>query len=147
MTTRRAVGFLLLLMTSLSIVVTRPSRPSRRSCTHSRRTLRRMPEIVEGRDQGRKSRPRRTAPESAALDRAASEYLPLRALAAYSGLSVRTLRRHLVDRVRPLPCYRIGGKVLVRRSDIDPWATQVLGGAQEAKLNVASALHYDLARS
>ncbi|MAG69295.1 MAG: hypothetical protein CL471_03210 [Acidobacteria bacterium] len=49
-------------------------------------------------------------------------YLPLKALARYSGLSVRTLRSHLSDPVRPLPHYRIGGKVLVRRSDYDAWA-------------------------
>jgi hypothetical protein len=26
--------------------------------------------------------------------------------------------------MHPLPCYRIGGKVLVRRSDFDEWARQ-----------------------
>lgn len=49
-------------------------------------------------------------------------YLPLRALAAYSGLSVRTLRGYLVDPSRPLAHYRIGGKILVRRTDFDAWA-------------------------
>jgi excisionase family DNA binding protein len=48
-------------------------------------------------------------------------YLPLKALAAYSGLSVRTLRSYLVHRSRPLPHYRVGGKILVRRSDFDGW--------------------------
>ena len=48
-------------------------------------------------------------------------YLSLRALAGYAGLSVRTLRTHLADPLRPLPCYRVGGKVLVRRSDFDTW--------------------------
>ena len=49
-------------------------------------------------------------------------YLPLMALSAYSGLSVRTLRSHLAGREWPLPFYRIGGKILVRRSDFDMWA-------------------------
>ena len=49
-------------------------------------------------------------------------YLPLTALAAYSGLSVRTLRDYLTHPSRPLPHYRIGGKILVRRSDFDAWA-------------------------
>jgi hypothetical protein len=49
-------------------------------------------------------------------------FLSLKALAAYSGLSVRTLRDHLGDPAHPLPCYRVGGKVLVRRSDYDAWA-------------------------
>jgi hypothetical protein len=51
-------------------------------------------------------------------------YLPIRALAAYSGLSIRTLRGYLVHPAFPLPCYRIGGKVLVRRSEFDQWAQQ-----------------------
>jgi Helix-turn-helix domain len=51
-------------------------------------------------------------------------YLPLKALAAYSGLCVRTLRSHLADRTRPLPHFRIGGKILVRRSDFDAWMGQ-----------------------
>lgn len=51
-------------------------------------------------------------------------YLPLRALAEYAGLSVRTLRGYLAHAVHPMPCYRIGGKVLVRRSEFDQWARQ-----------------------
>jgi excisionase family DNA binding protein len=52
-----------------------------------------------------------------------SEYLPLKELAKYSGLSVRTLRTHLTSGTRALPYYRLGGKILVRRSDFDAWAT------------------------
>ena len=48
-------------------------------------------------------------------------FLSLRALAEYSGLSVRKLREHLADPAHPLPCYRVGGKVLVRRSEFDAW--------------------------
>ena len=50
-------------------------------------------------------------------------YLSLRALSVYSNLSVRTLRSYLSDPRWPLPHYRIGGKVLVRRSDYDAWAS------------------------
>ncbi len=51
-------------------------------------------------------------------------YLALRALAAYSGCSVRWLRDRLTDPHHPLPCYRLpGGKILVRRSDFDTWMT------------------------
>ena len=43
-------------------------------------------------------------------------FLPLRALAAYAGLSVRTLRQYLdLPPDQALPCYRVGGKILVRR--------------------------------
>jgi hypothetical protein len=45
-------------------------------------------------------------------------------LSTYAGLSVRTLRNHLTRLVHPLPSFRIGGKVLVRRSDFDRWAEQ-----------------------
>src|SRR5713101_4688081 len=48
-------------------------------------------------------------------------FLSLRALAAYSGLSVRKLREYLDDPAHPLPCYRVGGKILVRRSEFDQW--------------------------
>ena len=48
-------------------------------------------------------------------------YLSLKALAGYSGLSVRKLHEHLRDPAHPLPCYRVGGKLLVRRSEFDTW--------------------------
>jgi hypothetical protein len=48
-------------------------------------------------------------------------FLPLRALASYSGLSVRKLRDYLEDPANPLPCYHVGGKILVRRSEFDGW--------------------------
>jgi hypothetical protein len=48
----------------------------------------------------------------------------LKTLSTYAGLSVRRLRAYLKDRAYPLPCYRIGGKILVRRSDFDAWAAQ-----------------------
>ena len=48
-------------------------------------------------------------------------FLSLRALAAYSGLGIRTLRSHLSDLTHPLPCYRVGSKILVRRSEFDTW--------------------------
>jgi excisionase family DNA binding protein len=56
--------------------------------------------------------------------RVADGYFSLKTLAGYSGLSVRRLRDHLTDRRHPLPFYRIGGKILVRRSDFDAWAAQ-----------------------
>lgn len=55
----------------------------------------------------------------------ADPFLPLRALAAYAGLSVRTLRHYLeLPPDRALPCYRVGGKILVRRSEFDTWVAQ-----------------------
>lgn len=51
-------------------------------------------------------------------------FLPLKALAAYSGLGVRKLREYLADPAHPLPYYRVGGKILVRRSEFDAWVAR-----------------------
>lgn len=48
-------------------------------------------------------------------------YLSLKTLSGYSGLSVRTLRGHLTSAAHPLPHYRVGGKLLVKRSEFDAW--------------------------
>jgi len=48
-------------------------------------------------------------------------YLDLKALAGYSCCSVRWLRDRLVDRMCPLPHYRIEGKILVKREEFDQW--------------------------
>jgi len=48
-------------------------------------------------------------------------FLALQALATYSSLSVRKLRDYLEDHQHPLPCYRVGGKILVRQSEFDGW--------------------------
>lgn len=50
-------------------------------------------------------------------------YLDLKTLAGYASCSVRWLRNRLVDHAHPLPCYRIGGKVLVRVDEFDQWMT------------------------
>lgn len=51
-------------------------------------------------------------------------YLSVRSLSAYAGVSVRTIRKLLVRPHRPLPHYRIGGRILVRRSEFDAWTAE-----------------------
>ena len=51
-------------------------------------------------------------------------YLPLKRLAVYAGLCERQLRTYVTHPLYPLPVYRIGGRVLVRKSDYDAWALQ-----------------------
>ena len=63
-------------------------------------------------------------PEKIILSTDLDPYLPLKALAAYSGLSVRLLRDCLTDPAHPLPHYRYRGKILVRRSEFDAWIAQ-----------------------
>ena len=48
-------------------------------------------------------------------------FLTLKALVAYSGIGLRRLYNLLSDPVHPLPHYRVGGKILVRRSEFDAW--------------------------
>jgi len=68
-------------------------------------------------------------------------YLSLRALATYSGLSVRTLRKALADPAHPLPHYRPGGsKVLVRRSDFDRWMSRFRHEGHDLDQIVSQAL-------
>lgn len=59
-----------------------------------------------------------------ARERTEDVYLSLRALAKYADLSIRTLRGYLVRGASPLPHYRIGGKILVKRSEFDAWMRQ-----------------------
>lgn len=65
-----------------------------------------------------------------------SGYLSLKDLAVYSGLSVRTLRGYLADRVRPLPHFRVGGKILIDRAEFDDWVRQFRVRASAAPLSV-----------
>ena len=50
-------------------------------------------------------------------------WFSLRGVADYTSLSVRSLRGYLKHPEHPLPCYRVNGKILVRRSDLDRWLT------------------------
>jgi hypothetical protein len=64
--------------------------------------------------------------ERVVLESPHDPYLSLRALAAYSGLSIRTLRGFLTRTppAQALPCYRLEGKILVRRSTFDAFMEQ-----------------------
>lgn len=48
-------------------------------------------------------------------------YMSLRALATYASLSRRTLQDLINDTSDPIPSYRVGGKILVRKGDFDRW--------------------------
>ena len=54
----------------------------------------------------------------------AAVFLDLRGLAAYSSLGVSTLRGYMKARRRPLPHYRMRGKVMVKRDEFDRWMLQ-----------------------
>jgi hypothetical protein len=75
----------------------------------------------------------------------ADPYLSLRALAQYSGLSSRTLRK-FIERNPPaqaLPCYRLEGKILVRRSEFDQYMQQYRAQGRPALVRAIRALGLD----
>lgn len=53
--------------------------------------------------------------------RTEDRYLDLKRLAQYSSFSVRTLRDYLTRTDDPIPCFRIGRKIIVKRSEFDAW--------------------------
>jgi excisionase family DNA binding protein len=68
------------------------------------------------------ARPGELVPERVVIATEFDPFLSLRTLSAYAGLSVRTLRQYLdLPPDQALPCYRVGGKILVRRSQFDAW--------------------------
>ena len=76
------------------------------------------------------------------------EYMSIKALASYSGISARTLRTLLKDPVNPIPCRRIGGKILVRRGEYDGWADQFRGaGADDETSRAVDEMLRGLTRS
>ncbi|MFI5342029.1 MAG: helix-turn-helix domain-containing protein [Candidatus Methylomirabilales bacterium] len=48
-------------------------------------------------------------------------YLSLKGLAEYASLSRRTLQDLVNDTSDPIPSYRVGSKILIRKSDFDRW--------------------------
>jgi hypothetical protein len=74
----------------------------------------------------------------------ANPYLDMKALADYSSLSVRKLRDHLADPTHPLPSYRVGGKVLVRRGDFDEWIERFRHRASTDVARIVDAVLRDL---
>jgi excisionase family DNA binding protein len=54
-------------------------------------------------------------------DKTGAEWMGLKQLTQYANLSERTLRAWIHAPVDPLPAVRVGGKILVRRSELDAW--------------------------
>ena len=67
-------------------------------------------------------------------------YLSLQALSKYSSLSVRTLRTRLIHPSNPLPHYRVGGKILVRRSEFDNWIRVFRAAAADGVDDIVAAV-------
>lgn len=73
------------------------------------------------------------APRDVADPAADDRYFGIAALANYSGLSQHTIRKYLIDPKRPLKHYRVGGRLLVKKSEFDRWMEDVaVGGSVPA---------------
>ncbi len=62
--------------------------------------------------------------ESVSLVQDLDPYFSLKGLAGYASLSRRTLQDFVNDTTDPLPSYRVGAKILVRKSDFDRWMSR-----------------------
>jgi len=79
--------------------------------------------------------------ERVVVSTALDPFLSLKALAEYSSISIRKLRDLLAEPAHPLPHYRIGGKILVKRSEYDTWAARYrYVGSGDVDAIVASVL-------
>src|SRR5213594_3658050 len=84
-------------------------------------------------------------------------YLALPALADYAGLSIRTLREYLVHPPLPrdagaplpppLPHYRLGGRIVVRRSEFDRWMAAYRRVGQADVEGIVNSVISDLRRA
>lgn len=50
-----------------------------------------------------------------------AEWLDIKAVTEYASISDRTIRTWIHSSANPLPAVQVGGKVLVRRRDLDAW--------------------------
>jgi excisionase family DNA binding protein len=66
-------------------------------------------------------------------------YFSLKGLAGYASLSRRTLQDLVNDPADPLPSYRVGSKILVRRSEFDAWMARRRNTRAEAVARLAAA--------
>lgn len=66
-------------------------------------------------------------------------WLSLKGLAGYSSLSRRTIQDLVNDPSDPLPSYRVGAKILVRKSEFDAWMARRRNAKALALANLARA--------
>ncbi len=87
-------------------------------------------------------RPRLVVVESLALSTPLDPYLTLKAAATYASCSIRWLRARLTDPAHPLPHYRVAGKLLIRRGELDAWLGHYrrVGAAQDLEAVVTDVL-------
>jgi excisionase family DNA binding protein len=68
------------------------------------------------------------------------ELFSITELSLYCGISERTLWKHLKTRSNPIPHFRIGNLIKIRKSDFDHWLETQRQGRSEADNIVDSLL-------
>ncbi len=77
--------------------------------------------------------------ERVTLEQNLDPFFSLKGLAGYASLSRRTLQDLVNDTSDPLPSYRVGGKILVRKSEFDRWMTRRRNRKAQALVELATA--------
>lgn len=77
--------------------------------------------------------------EAVAVTMDLDPWLSLRGLAGYCSLSRRTLQALVNDPRDPLPSYRVGGRVLIRKSEFDLWMARRRNRKPHAAAHLAAA--------
>jgi hypothetical protein len=65
--------------------------------------------------------------------------MDIQGLVAYSTLSKRTLQGCLYDPTDPIPSYRVGSRVLIRKGEFDAWLTRRRNMKADAPAQLAAA--------
>ncbi len=63
------------------------------------------------------------------------KYFDLKSLSEYCSLGVSTLRDHIKS--RDLPCFKLGGKVLIKKSEFDEWILKFRENKKDEIENIA----------
>ncbi len=82
--------------------------------------------------------------ERVTLEQNLDPFFSLKGLAGYASLSRRTLQDLINTPKDPLPSYRVGSKILVRRSEFDAWARHRASRRAYAGIALAQADHAGL---
>ena len=57
-------------------------------------------------------------------DYSMEQYLNIKQLSTQIGLSVRTIRAWITDPERPLPCFKLKGRLIFNRKEVVQWVEQ-----------------------
>lgn len=85
--------------------------------------------------------------EAVTIQQDLDPFLSLKGLAGYSSLSRRKLQDLINSPQDPLPSYRVGSKILVRRSEFDLWMARRRNRKPLAAVHLATADAHALLRA